>query len=325
MDSYAQLSAVIVSATEPRAVLETCVAALRTGLPDCEIVVVDNSDSATRLAGLEEKLGNGKIVRGHGNVGYGRGNNLGVEAASGRYVLVVNPDAELVSVDEDALTSLLESDPLGLVAPLHTETDGARRFHVYPGDHWLVHLMWKQVVAPLWPRELTFRRRHARPDAKGAWVGGSFLLFRRDEFQAVGGFDDRFFLYYEDRDLSDRYRRAGLPLLTDPSLVVRHGEGASFGDEQAGEWRSTWRIMGWLEYVSIRDGSRSAKLALSALFAAYGLLGALLVAIPAPRMRRKGRELRGVREMVLRSHDLLPHAAAGSYPNAYGLLAERAR
>jgi GT2 family glycosyltransferase len=330
MDSQAQLSAIIVSVTEPRSVVEECVGALRQGLPECEIVLVDNGDSDERLAGLGEQIGDAKLVSGHGNVGYGRGNNLGVAAASGTHVLVVNPDAHLISVDHPQLARLLASAPFGIVAPLHLDPDGQERYHVYPGDHWLVHLFTGQVLTPLYPRELASRNRLAPPGADGAWVGGSFVLFRKDEFEALGGFDERYFLYYDDRDVTNRYRRAGLPVRTDPSLVADHGEGASWPDEEAGVRRSAWRIIGWLQYVCIWDGRRPAATALRALLATYGGIAALLLAVPqrgrfAERLRRKGGELRAVRAAVLGSEALLPKEAAGSYPDVFPLIAERAR
>src|SRR3954452_11934146 len=114
MDSQAHLSAIVVSTTEPRSVVEQCVAALRAGLPDCEIVLVDNGESDERLGTLDREIGNAKLVRGHGNVGYGRANNLGIAAASGTHVLVVNPDAQLVSADRAQLTRLLVNEPFGI-------------------------------------------------------------------------------------------------------------------------------------------------------------------------------------------------------------------
>jgi N-acetylglucosaminyl-diphospho-decaprenol L-rhamnosyltransferase len=325
MDSQAHLSAVVVSTTEPRSVVEECVAALRAGMPDCEIVLVDNGESEDRLGALDREIGNAKMVRGHGNVGYGRANNLGIAAATGTHVLVVNPDAQLVSADHEQLAGLLASDPFGIVAPLHLDPDGRKRYHVYPGDHWLVHFFTGQVLAPLQPRELGSRKRHASPDEDGAWVGGAFVLFRKDEFEALGGFDDRYFLYYDDRDITDRYRRAGLPVRADPSLAAAHGEGASFPDEEAGVRRSAWRIVGWLQYVYIWEGRRPARIALRALLLTYGAVAALLLAIPVRRLRRKGRELRAVRETVLSAGALLPEQAAGSYPDVLPLIAARAR
>jgi N-acetylglucosaminyl-diphospho-decaprenol L-rhamnosyltransferase len=325
MDSHAQLSAIVVSTTEPRSVVEQCVAALRAGLPACEIVLVDNGESEERLGALAQEIVNAKMVRGHGNVGYGRANNLGIAAASGTHVLVVNPDAQLVSADRPQLERLLACDPFGIVAPLHVEADGGRRYHVNPGDGWLAHFFTAQVLAPLQPRELGSRKRHAAPSADGAWIGGSFVLFQKDEFEALGGFDDRYFLYYDDRDITNRYRRAGLPVRTDPSLVAQHGEGASFPDEAAGIRRSTWRIVGWLQYVCIWEGRQAGARALRALLVTYRVVAALLLALPASRLRRKGRELRAVREGVLNSEALLPEQAAGSYPDVFPLIAAQTR
>jgi GT2 family glycosyltransferase len=186
----------------------------------------------------------------------------------------------------------------------------------------------EQVLAPLYPRELRPRKRYARPEDDGAWIGGAFTMFRKDEFEALGGFDERYFLYYEDRDITNRYRRAGLPVRTHRSLVAEHGEGASFADEEADVRRSLWRIMGWLEYVSIWDGRRAAAVALRGLLATYAVIGALLSPVPprggfAARMRRKGRELHAVRAAVLRAEQLLPDPAAGAYPDVLALVAER--
>jgi N-acetylglucosaminyl-diphospho-decaprenol L-rhamnosyltransferase len=321
-----QLSAIVVSTNEAESVIEECLSTLRHGLPDCEIVLVDNGRSEDRLRALVDRFDNLRWVHGHGNVGYGRGNNIGVAAASGTHVMIVNPDTRLVSADHAQLAKLLGCEPFGIAAPMHLDEDGEQRYHVYPGDNWLVHFFAGQILAPLYPRELAGRERLSSPEKDGAWIGGSFVLFRADEFTALGGFDERFFLYYEDRDITDRYRKAGLPVRTDPSLVAAHAGGGAFASEEAGILRSVWRILGWVQYVHIWDGHRPAAAVLRMLLAAYGGIAALLLAVSrrrssAGRLQRKGRELAAVRRNVLGARSLLPDVAADSYPDVLRILA----
>jgi GT2 family glycosyltransferase len=172
------------------------------------------------------------IVRGHGNVGYGRGHNLAILASEATYHLVLNPD---VVVTPDALVEairFLQANPdVGLVAPDVRGPEGERRYlcRRYPS----VLVLILRGFAPEVVRR-RFRRymhahelRHLVRDSvvKGIPVAsGCFMFTRLDVLRAVGGFSPSYFMYFEDFDLSLRLsRKAALAFV--PSVRIAHHGG----------------------------------------------------------------------------------------------------
>jgi hypothetical protein len=178
------------------------------------------------------------IVDGHANIGYGAAHNLVMHGTGADYHLVLNPDAEAAP---DALvnaTRWLDAHPeVGALAPAVSSPDGARQYLCkrYPA---VLDLLLRGY-APRWLRR-AFARRLARyemrdvVDAEPARdaidipaMSGAFILARREAIHRTGGFDPRFFLYFEDFDWSLRLA-AVMPNAYVPSVrIVHHGGGAA--------------------------------------------------------------------------------------------------
>lgn len=316
------ISAVLVSFNEAASLVEGCAEALRAELPEAEVVLVDNGADDTRLAEVAAKLPNSQLIAGHGNVGYARGNNLGARMAKGTHILIMNPDTRIVSIDTQQLTEVLGDVPFGLVTPLHIEENGARRFHIAPGRNWFRELIAQHIWELLRAREWRGggSRWSGSMDVRNPWVGGSIFLARRDEFLRMGGLDERFFIYYEDRDLSDRYRSAGLPIRMNSCVTATHMGGGAFQDDDKNIRGLTWTLLGWLQYTHLHDGPVAARAARRFLFVSYGVIGAGLLAVSrircgrSGRLRRKGEQMFELRRSITAPY--LPDAAADCYPDA---------
>lgn len=316
------ISAVVVT-HESAFCIGKCVSSLRQHLPKAEIVVVDNasSDASAQIA-----LASGAhVVELPRNAGFGRACNAGVSAASGEHLLFVNPDVTLVSVGEKALEELLANRPFGLVPGRLVDTDGAvRRERRLPEPPLLADFL-RHTVGLLRPRRLRLPMRLTRDDPAG-WASAALLLAARDEFERIGGFDPRFFLYYEDRDLFARYRTERLPLHATDAIVGTHlGGGSSEGDplrpEQLG-----WAFLSWLEYLAIHRGQRAARIGASA---GWRMLRMIETAISAcasisPRAGRIARKrlqveslMAFLRQQALAHDDICPEAR-NALANAMG-------
>mgnify|MGYP005833005959 CR=1 FL=1 len=202
-----------------------------------EVVVVDNSEDAQEWAALKKALpASVSLMRFDRNVGFGQACQRVWEThrhAEG--VLLLNPDATLCAGCLPRLTSMLQARPdVGAVAP-RIYWDPEKRFccpPAWPAEWVAAHTMagqlgvmspWAyEILARLWRLKALHFWTAARPQSVAA-VSGDVVLVRSEAAAQVGGlFDPRFFLYYEDTDLSHRLRRAGWRLMMDPGAEAVH-------------------------------------------------------------------------------------------------------
>ncbi|MEM7218368.1 MAG: glycosyltransferase family 2 protein [Pseudomonadota bacterium] len=220
-----------------------------------QIVLVDNGDSPASRVAADLPLPadvSVEVLRGHGNVGFAAGCNLGATRATGEFVLFSNPDCLWPA---GALTRLLAAlDPLplnSLVSPLlvnldRSEQRGARRAVPTPWRS-LVEWLGLYRIAPRHPYFRQFRRacqqrvnRLQEPvptqTVPVEVTSGAAMLLRRELFAALGGFDERYFLHVEDIDLCvTLLQRGGHPYLA-PAARVTHVGGSSRVHPLRVEW-----------------------------------------------------------------------------------------
>jgi N-acetylglucosaminyl-diphospho-decaprenol L-rhamnosyltransferase len=226
------VSAVVVNYNARDYLLE-CVRSLRAvGLDD--VVVVDNASADGSRAALAAADPEARIVATGANLGYGTAANRGAAAAAGRTLLVCNSDVVLEPGAVKALLARLEEEAgagVGLVGPRIENPDGSlypspRRFPdmaVAAGHAFL------GLVAP----RNRFTRRYRMLDWDHSttrsvdWVSGACFLARREAWDAVGGFDEAYFMYVEDVDLCWRARRVGWDVVFEPGARVVHAQGVS--------------------------------------------------------------------------------------------------
>ncbi len=204
------------------------------------LVIVDNApgdaDDASRLASEYGAI----YVSLAANPGYGGAVNAGVKALPTGidWVLISNPDVELAPGSIDVLRQTATSDPaIGAIGPAVLNPDGS----VYPSARAVPSLrtgVGHALFVNLWQRNpwtLAYRRESDPSDrARDAgWLSGSCLLVRRSAFDAVGGFDEGYFMYFEDVDLGFRLGKAGFRNVYEPLAQVTHVGAHSTGTESA--------------------------------------------------------------------------------------------
>jgi N-acetylglucosaminyl-diphospho-decaprenol L-rhamnosyltransferase len=290
------ISAVVITYNSAGCIAD-CLTSIRRTLPDAEIVVVDNN-SNDRTVDVATATSDGvRLIELKENVGFGRACNVGAGAAERPLVLFLNPDTRVGEIDRDGFARLITRRPFGLMAPAFDDESERRRVD----SHWLPELI-SHAAGMLRPRDWRPPRvRHSR-DGERAWVGAAMLLVARDEFLTLGGFDARFFLYYEDRDLSRRYRESGFPVETTVALRGTHQGGASSTHDGLGAGPTAWGLLGSIQYVSIYSGSAAAhRSAWATLFTLRAIRIVLrpLEAMGWERARRKSRQLDEVLQFMV--------------------------
>jgi hypothetical protein len=207
--------------------LRQCLASLARHDPEAKVVVIDHAADPAQAAVLTAAYPR-LVYRGSpANPGFGAGVNAAARETTD-HLLLLNPDCELTAPVVQPLLAVLVAEPrAGIVGGLVRESDGrvqasARRFpDVTTGlagrTSWLTRV---------WPGN-PLSRRNLRADAGDGvrpvdWVSGALMLIRRETFDAVGGFDERFFLYWEDADLCRRAALQGWTTWYAPVTEVIH-------------------------------------------------------------------------------------------------------
>ena len=224
--------AVAVISWNTRTLLRRCLATVVAEGPR-EVVVVDNgsSDGSAEMVRAEFPMVRLKLLP--GNPGYGAASNTAFTLCRAEYVLLLNSDTELRPGALEALVSHLDRRPgAGIAGPRLLNPDGTLQKSTFPFPGPLVPLIKRRPIANLVaavPRlRDTFVGAWAHDHARRVpWVLGAALAIRRTAYEAVGGFDPDYLMYYEEVDLCYRMREAGWETHFTPATEVTHVGGAS--------------------------------------------------------------------------------------------------
>jgi N-acetylglucosaminyl-diphospho-decaprenol L-rhamnosyltransferase len=190
-----------------------------------DVIVVDNS-SSDGTAELVAGRGDCRLVRSP-NVGYAAGINRGVaEVPDAPAILVLNPDVRLHNKCVPPLLAALRQPGVGIVAPQVRSAQGSLELSLRREPTILRAIGLTRTRLPVFSEYVAERAEYGKPRIVD-WAVGAALLMSRACFDALGGWDESFFLYSEETDLSLRARDAGLVTRYEPAAVVTHIGGQS--------------------------------------------------------------------------------------------------
>lgn len=212
-------------------VLIDCLNSLEKFIPrdNCELIVVDNNSQDNSLDILNDKFPHIKLIKLPKNVGFGAGNNAGAKVAKGEFLFLLNTDTILTNNILPHLLELMSENPdVGIIGPKLLFPDksfqisfspeislkgefAARKLHKNAEDKNNLHIIEKDFQ-----------------DIKEVdiVVGAAFFI-RADLFNLLGGFDEKFFMYFEESDLCQRVRNEGYKILYTPHVSLIHIRGYS--------------------------------------------------------------------------------------------------
>jgi N-acetylglucosaminyl-diphospho-decaprenol L-rhamnosyltransferase len=229
------LSVLIVTHGNPgltRACLESVFAETR--VCAFEVIVVDNASGDETPEMIAREFPAVRLIRSEHNVGFARANNQAARLATGEYLVLLNPDTIVLDRALERLLDFARRQPApGLYGGRTLRPDG----RLDPRSCWGAQTPWSAFCFATGLSTAFRRHRLFDPESLGRWnrdsvravgiVTGCLLLTARSTWEALGGFDERFFMYGEDSDLSLRARRDGYLVRISPAATIVHVVGAS--------------------------------------------------------------------------------------------------
>lgn len=198
------------------------------------VVVVDNASRDGSGEAAAAATPGTRLIANAENRGFGAACNQGIRATRAPFVLLLNPDAEILAGTLGGLLKVALDHPrAGAIGPLVRDPDGG----IYPSARKVPSLgegLGHAFVGLLKPdnrfsRAYTMAGWDRRSERRVEWVSGCCMLLRRSALDEVGLLDERFFMYVEDVDLCTRLRQAGWDVLFTPELEVEHVGAVSTG------------------------------------------------------------------------------------------------
>ena len=223
MNDQIEISVIIVS-YNTRDLIATCLDSIVNVNDDRkEIFVVDNASTDGSVEFIRKHYPNVNLIVNKENRGFAAANNQALQLARGRYIFLLNPDAEFLPSTFSAMISFMNANPhIGLAGVKMINPDGSPQesfTNEYPGHK-------------LASRELSGLRGSV------AWVLGASMIIRSNIMKRLGGFDESFFVYGEDQDLCLRIRKAGYEIgYTDTAIIVHLGAQSERQTESADVWK----------------------------------------------------------------------------------------
>ena len=231
-----RLSIVIVN-WNTRELILRCLTSIYTHAPDFEfeVWVVDNHSSDDSAANIQTRFPQVHLIENNENLGFATANNQAIREASGVYIMLLNPDTEVLSNAIEELVQFMESSPqAGAAGPLISNPDGTLQSSCFPfptlsNEFWrLFHLdgLWPLAHYPIaaWDRQ---QSREVEV------LLGACILLRRDALEQVDLLDESFYMYSEEIDLCYRLMKTGWTIHWIPQASIIHLGGQSTLQAQA--------------------------------------------------------------------------------------------
>jgi N-acetylglucosaminyl-diphospho-decaprenol L-rhamnosyltransferase len=193
-----------------------------------EIILVDNNSGDRTTSAIKEKFGNIILIESKTNLGMGKGNNLGIKNATGRCILILNPDAYVEPGSIKTLLDFMDENPdTGIVGPKIIYPDGQLQETCYrfPRIHTFIS---RRTLLKKYPRLskhldwFLMRDFDHQSVQKVDWLMGCCFIARKELLEKSGGFDERFFMYLEDTDLCRQAWSLGYSVIYNPNATAVH-------------------------------------------------------------------------------------------------------
>ena len=211
-----------------------CIESLRKHMPAHEVIVVDNNSSDDSCEQIKKRFPDVTLIENKDNRGFGPANNQGAAVATGDVYCFINNDTEVLDDGLARLAEKLMTDrSIGVIGPRIEFDDGRLQSSCGRFTEVLdcLFIFSFETFSP-WKTPVHYWKRYNLREFKAArtvdWVSGCCLMVRRDLFEQVGRWDERYFAYYEDPALCRTVWKSGRSVVYDPSVTIIHHHGSGF-------------------------------------------------------------------------------------------------
>ncbi len=231
---------IIIVSWNVKPLLQKCLKSIfdyTTGI-DFEVIVIDNAskdDSAQMVASEFPQV---DLIASNQNLGFAKANNLGLEHASGNYILFMNPDMEFIENSLRAMHDVMANDDqIGLATCQLDYPDGTRQNNIKnnPGlcDQILILLKLHHIFKTKKLNKYLAKDFNYFKEQEVKQIMGAFVIAENDLIEEVGGWDTDYFIWWEDLDLCKKVQELGRKIIYTPSTKVIHYESKSFVQQKS--------------------------------------------------------------------------------------------
>lgn len=197
---------------------------------DIEVIVVDNGSDQDHGEAFKNAYPELVYIRSELNLGFAGGNNLGIEVATGTYLLLLNNDTEISENFIDTLINELESRPdVGMISPLILYFDHPKTIQ-YAGFTEMNYLTCRNKGIG---NMETNNGQYNSDSRETAYCHGAAMMCRKKDLETVGVMAEQFFLYYEELDWCEQFKKAGKKIWFTGKTYIYHKESISVGKESS--------------------------------------------------------------------------------------------
>ncbi len=198
--------------------------------PEIEIIVVDNGSDTNPVPGWQAKYPGVRFIRSEVNTGFAGGNNIGIRAAKGDYLFLINNDTEVTETLIRSLTEVMDRHPdVGIISPKIRYFDHPEILQ-YAGYTKVNYITGRNVCIGQFEQD---EGQHDTRSGPTAYAHGAAMMVRRQALDKAGLMTENYFLYYEELDWSERIRRAGYEVYAHMQALIYHKESVSVGKKTA--------------------------------------------------------------------------------------------
>jgi GT2 family glycosyltransferase len=267
-----------------------------------EVIVSDNGSTDGSVQFIRENFPQVRLLDNGRNLRFSKGNNVGIRASQGEYVLILNPDTIIHDGTLDKLIVFADKHPeAGAFGCRVLNADGTYQGCIWPFPTprsqwcWALHL---HLLARLsdWFHPGCYVGWRGNTERTIGWPGGCFVLARGELLRRLGGFDEQFFYYYEDTDLCRRIWDAGHSILYTPDVSITHLGGQStykrFPPIGFAIDAEVTRYLYLYKYYGVRGVRSSRRSTLVGLFLRRLCFGSLQIVRPSEEGKQRQELLR---------------------------------